>query len=209
MANAVPRSRDLPAEAARIADLVGRLGQRIRTARQRSDLKSVEWDALRFLARANRLSRNPGGIAAGLGITKGAASQTVAALARLGLVLRLPDPLDGRGLALDLTQGGRRMVEADPLMAIAAAIAALPAPALAATAETLTAALAGAGGHRGTGECGTCRHFGQDAAKSESGGPHRCHAAKTAISDAETHQACVLYAANPPDAASPPDRIGR
>jgi DNA-binding MarR family transcriptional regulator len=203
MAIVPPTSRDLPTAAVRIAALVGQLGQRIRTARQRSDLKAVEWDALRFLARANRLSRNPGGIAAGLGITKGAASQIVAALARLGLVLRLPDPVDGRGLALDLTQGGRRMAEADPLMAIAAAIAALPAPALAATAETLTAALAGAGGHRGFGDCGTCRHFGRDAAKGESGGPHRCHAAKTTINDAETLQACVLHAANPPD------RIGR
>jgi hypothetical protein len=88
------------------------------------------------------------------------------------------------------------MVEADPLMAIATAIAALPAPALAATAATLKAALAGTG-HRSFGECGTCRHFGRDAAKGESAGPHRCNAAQTAINDAETHQACVLYAANP------------
>ncbi|MEX2201496.1 MAG: helix-turn-helix domain-containing protein [Dongiaceae bacterium] len=191
-------ARDLPPDTIRIADLVGQLGQRIRTGRQQSELKAVEWEALRFLARANRFSRNPGGIAAGLAITKGAASQTVAALARLGLVLRLPDPLDGRGLALDLTNGGRRMVEADPLMAVAAAIAALPAPALAQTAATLRAALAGAAGHRGAGECGTCRHFGRDAARGESAGPHRCNAVKTAINDAETLQACVLYAASPP-----------
>jgi DNA-binding MarR family transcriptional regulator len=194
--NATQTSRDLPADAIRIADLVGQLGQHARTGRQHSELKAVEWEALLFLSRANRLSRNPGGIAAGLGITKGAASQTVAALARLGLVLRLPDPLDGRGLALDLTNGGRRQIEADPLMAIAAAIAALPAPALAATAATLRAAL-GAAGPRGFGECGTCRHFARDAARGESAGPHRCNAAKTAINDAETHQACVLYAASP------------
>ncbi|MEX0808744.1 MAG: MarR family transcriptional regulator [Dongiaceae bacterium] len=190
---------DLSPDTIRIADLVGQIGQSVRAARQESDLNPVQWEALRFLGLANRLSRNPGGLAAWLGMTKGAASQTVASLAKLGLILRLPDPRDGRGLALDLTNAGRRMAQSDPLLAIARALSALPAPAIATTEAALRATLAGMRpGRRGSaiGRCGTCRHFRRDA-KSETGGPHRCDRARVSLNDAETGQLCVLFGEKP------------
>lgn len=187
--------------AARIVELIDRLGRRVRARRKVGDLNELQWQVLRFLTLGNRYARSPGGIATGLGITKGAASQAVEALAKQGLILRLPDPRDGRGLALDLTNGGRRMAETDPLRTLARALAPSPAALLDATAATLAAALGalapGKGGDA-TGHCTDCRHFRPDDARGETGGPHRCGRTAEALNAAELELVCTIYEANVP-----------
>jgi DNA-binding MarR family transcriptional regulator len=184
--------------AAHAVALIGQIGRAARACRKAGPLNDVQWEALHFLALANRFSRNPGALAAWLGVTKGRASQTVDALAKQGLILRLPDPRDGRGLALELSQAGRRMAEKDPLRAVAAALSALPTAQAAAVSDALARALAALqrdAGRRAFAGCGTCRHFRPAAAMGETAGPHRCGLTGEGLNDDETRQICALHAA--------------
>ena len=64
-------------ECARIAALVDRLGRMAHGMQYASGLNPAQWEALRFIARANRYSRSPGAIARYLGTTRGTVSQTL------------------------------------------------------------------------------------------------------------------------------------
>jgi len=190
-----------------MADQAVRIGRLVRAGRKAGPLNDAQWETLRFLGRANRLSRNPAGIAAWLGVTRGLASQTVDALARQGLILRLPDPRDGRGVALELTRAGRRMAETDPIGAAVAALAGCPAERLAELGAMLAASLAAlerATGATSFGGCRNCRHFRPDEAAGSAGGPHRCGRAGEPVNDEETQLLCALFA--PADHGAPDTR---
>ena len=192
----MPPTPDLEA-AGRTADLIERIGRLVRSGRKAGGLNPLEWETLQYLGRANRYSRNPGGLASWLGVSKGRASQLVEALAKRGLILRLPNPRDGRGLALDLTNAGRRTAERDPLHDVARAVAGLAAADGAATAETLAEALTAtlavlqrANGNRAFGQCSQCRHFLANDAPGETGGPHRCGLTREPLNRDEPLQIC-------------------
>lgn len=91
----------------RVADLIERPGRLADTLQRSGGLVPAQWEALRYLSRANRYSRHPGALAAFLGATKGTVSQTVIALERKGLVVRSDDPRDRRSVQIDLTEAGR------------------------------------------------------------------------------------------------------
>lgn len=110
-------------KAARALERVGRL---LRERENETQLNPAQWDALRFLASANRFSRAPAAVAAWLATTRGTASQTLLALERKGLVTRSAEDRDRRSVRLDLTEAGRRALERDPVADLAAAIARLP-----------------------------------------------------------------------------------
>jgi MarR family transcriptional repressor of emrRAB len=187
-----------------VVDQAVRLGRLVRAGRRSGSLNDVQWEALRFLGRANRLSRNPAGIAAWLGVTRGLASHTVDALARQGLILRLLDPRDGRGVALEPTQAGHRMAASDPIAAAVSAVDRLPRKAAAEAGTLLAAALAAlerASAAPACGSCRGCRHFRPNDARHEAGGPHRCARADAPLNDAETQQLCVLFGAKDSSAA--------
>ena len=60
---------------------------RVMRAREHEDgLNPAQWEALRFLTRANRFSNSPGALTRYLGATKGTISQTVMALERKGFI---------------------------------------------------------------------------------------------------------------------------
>jgi len=197
-------SRTLSAGDLGLIDQAVRLGRLVRAGRRSGPLNDVQWEALRFLGRANRLSRTPTGIAAWLGVTRGLASHTVDALARQGLILRLPDPRDGRSVALELTQAGHRMAATDPLAAAVSAIDRWPRQAAAEAGVLLAAALAALDRASATPACGSCRgcrHFRPNDARREAGGPHRCARADAPVNDAEMQQLCVLFGAKDASAA--------
>ena len=99
----------------RLADLLDCLGRWARSAQFCQGLNPAQWESLRFLARANRPSRTPSGLAKYLGTTRGTVSQTVQALEKKGLVTRVADRRDGRVVYLELTDGGRTLLDNDPL----------------------------------------------------------------------------------------------
>lgn len=85
-------------------------------------LTSAQWTALRYFARANRLSRTPSAFSAFHATTRGTASQTVKSLVALGLLEGHRSDEDGRSVRFDLTQAGRRMLRDDPLKALTAVL---------------------------------------------------------------------------------------
>ncbi|MCC6205883.1 MAG: MarR family transcriptional regulator, partial [Hyphomicrobiales bacterium] len=90
-------------EAARLIDRIERL---VRSGVTVHGLNPAQWEALRYLARANRFSRTPAGLAAYLGSTRGTVSQTLIALEQKGFVARQASDRDRRSIDLSLTAKG-------------------------------------------------------------------------------------------------------
>lgn len=182
---------------ARIVDLIERLG-RLADALQRSGgLVPAQWEALRYLGRANRYSRHPGALAMFLGATKGTVSQTVIALERKGLVLRSDDPRDRRAVHIDLTEAGRGALAQDPLGDLAEAAAGLSEGAAARLAVDLTGLLSSLQRRRGRpefGVCDSCRFFRRNGGEDEAGGPHRCGLTQERLGEADARHICVEHA---------------
>ena len=112
----------------RIAALIERIGRLLSTDAHAGGLLPVQWEALRYLGRANRFSRTPAALTAYLGLTKGTVSQTVHALEARGLVTKQVDPADRRGRRLTLSPAGRTLLGRDPLAATVAATRSLSGP---------------------------------------------------------------------------------
>ncbi len=181
----------------RVADLIERLGRLTGTLQRSGGLVPAQWEALRYLARANRYSRHPGALAAFLGATKGTVSQTVIALERKGLVVRSNDPKDRRSVHIDLTEAGRGVLAKDPLGDLVDAARALPETAavrLAADLKVLLWSLQQRHGRPGFGVCGSCHFFQRNAAGEEAGGPHRCGVTREPLSDADARHICIEHA---------------
>lgn len=102
-----------------IATRLERLGRLLRQAGHAGGLVPAQWEVLRYLARANRLSRSPGVVARYLGTTKGTVSQSLLTLQKKGLVTRRTSAVDERQVLLDLTEAGRAKLTSDPLQALA------------------------------------------------------------------------------------------
>jgi DNA-binding MarR family transcriptional regulator len=177
-------------EAARLIDRIERLA---RSGVPVHGLNPAQWEALRYLARANRFSRTPAGLAAYLGSTRGTVSQTLIALEQKGFVLRQVNGRDRRSVALGLTAQGREVLATDPLLGIARDIAQTLGEEAGAVADMLKRALGATirrNGGRPFGPCRTCRHFRRDADPSP-GGPHFCTLLKEPLSEAAGGDICL------------------
>ena len=103
----------------RLPDLLERIGRLLRGARHRTEqLNPAQWEALRYLSRANRYSNTPQALADYLGLTKGTVSQTLLLLDRRGLVERFEDEIDRRVVRLRLSSAGEQfLAESQPALA--------------------------------------------------------------------------------------------
>lgn len=111
--------RDDSESALDIATRLERLARLLRQASHAGGLVPAQWEVLRYLARANRLSRSPGVLARYLGSTKGTVSQSLQTLVKKGLVSRQTRSEDERHVLLALTPAGEALLKNDPLRAIA------------------------------------------------------------------------------------------
>ena len=84
------------------AVMLERLARLMRVAEHDGDLNPAQWEALRYLARANRFSNSPAALTRYLGATKGTISQTLMALDRKG---RTPEAVEQFRIALRLNPG--------------------------------------------------------------------------------------------------------
>lgn len=176
--------------AARLIDRIERL---TRSGVPLHGLNPAQWDALRYLARANRFSRSPAALAAFLGSTRGTVSQTLIALEQKGFVSRCASDRDRRSVALDLTQKGMAALDADPLLALAADVATATggdADAVVALLEEVLRAAVRRNGGRAFGVCHTCRHFRRDGGEGGAG-PHYCALLKEPLSVDDSGRICV------------------
>jgi DNA-binding MarR family transcriptional regulator len=181
-----------------IGPLIQRLARAARHLEYALGLNPAQWDALRYLARANAMSRTPGALAEFLATTKGTASQTVMALAAKGLITRVRTEGDRRVVHLDLTDQGTALIAQDPLVRLDHAAESLPGemaePLAAALRRVLTAL--GDSAH----EFGVCRNCGHHV---RTEGASRC--ALTALTQAitEPEKICVNFERPDPAATVP------
>jgi len=174
-----------------LAQLIDRLDRLVRSGETLQGLNPAQWEALRYLARANRFSRTPAALADYLGSTRGTVSQTLIVLEQKGHVARLRSSRDKRSIDLGLTESGRAMLTHDPLHQLAADLAATRSVDLAAVVtllrEVLFRAIARNGG-RAFGVCRSCRHFRQLPPSADSYG--RCTLLDEPLSEADAAAIC-------------------
>jgi DNA-binding MarR family transcriptional regulator len=173
----------------RIAALIERIG-RFARAREAATLPPAQWEALRFIARANSFSRQPSAVAAWLATTRGTASQTLMALERKGLIRKARHPSDGRITCLEATLAGQMLLEEDPMHRLEEAIARLP-PLYAAALSQSLAHIAGDLAPQGAtpvfAGCAGCRHL-----EAKGMGKH-CLNFEADLSGEEAMLACVAH----------------
>jgi DNA-binding MarR family transcriptional regulator len=102
-----------------------RLARLIRSASHTHGLNAAQWEALRFLSRANHFSNSPGALTRYLGATKGTTSQTVLSLIKKGAITKSLRDNDGRSVVLVLTEAGEKILGDDPLIRLEKSIAKL------------------------------------------------------------------------------------
>lgn len=181
---------------AKIANLINRLGRSIHCRQFAQGLNPAQWEALRYLARANHYSRTPSALAEYLSTTKGTASQTLKSLEAKGYVRRVPVPEDRRAVRIDITDSGHVVLRRDPLQCLESSSAA--------TGEDLDAVnrvlgrLASAlerSNCKAFGLCEECTLFCKNVAPGAEGGPHRCGLTGDPLSVADSAKICVNHRA--------------
>lgn len=176
------------------AEIIVHLARMAQTAGG-ADLTSAQWMALRYFARANRLSRTPSAFSAFHATTRGTASQTVKSLVALGLLERHRNETDGRSVLFDLTDAGRAVLEQDPLRALSQVLEALPQSrrdGLLAALQQVAGALAMQRDAAVFGTCADCAHC---EPSSESGAelPAFCRCAEVMLMAREMDALCVEF----------------
>lgn len=169
-----------------------RLARLLRQASHAEGLLPAQWEALRFLARASRLSRSVGAVARYLGTTKGTISQTLQTLEKKGLLSRETRGDDVRYVTLNLTEAATTLLAKDPLRQLASDVEALGGK----TRRRLTRGLAellsetvARQGAKSFGTCEDCRYFREGSA----GSPLTCMKDGGALAATETTLLCIEH----------------
>ena len=188
---------DPSVSAARVALLMERISRLMRARDGEAGLNPAQWEALRYLSRANRFSRSPTAVAEFLAATKGTVSQTLIALEAKGLVRKSASERDKRGARLEITDAGWDLLEgADPLVRVMEAVAELPplhASLISQALSRVLEALLERNGRRVFGSCLACRYFRRDAHAGRPEGPHLCSAFGSPVSEADAMLICVEH----------------
>ncbi len=168
----------------------------MRSAEFGGGLNPAQWEALRFLARANRFSNSPGALTRYLGATKGTISQTVKALERKKLIAKTQRPGEKRSIVLTLTEAGRDMMARDPWAGLAQRCDALGGKTRRRMDKGLSELLAEEITQRldpSFGSCPTCRFWRADGRSDDARGPHLCMLYDEPLADGETMQICIAH----------------
>ena len=179
-----------------IASLVDRLSRIAHSLQFAEGLNPAQWNALRFLSKANKYSTSPGVLADYLGCTKGTVSQTLIALESKGLLERIRCDEDRRKVRLGLTDAGKAILEHDPLCQIERASAGVPLP----DRESMIAAMTQmvddlCPDHDGPsfGKCGKCCHLDCSTGADGCEDTQRCGLTGESLNAEELEQICVDF----------------
>lgn len=190
------------------AELIRHLGRCSGSGTDCPSLTAAQWAALRFFARANRLTRTPSAFASFHGSTRGTASQTIKSLVRLGYLDRQPDPSDRRRIIFELTDIGRQVVGKDPAATLERAIEALPSDEqakLASTIQALVASVDTTAAHTRFGYCDGCRYGAPDP---NAAGSAYCTLTGEPIQNRERWSLCCAFSPEPGTAGTDPEPLG-
>lgn len=181
----------------RVAELIDRLGRMTRELQYVDGLNPAQWEALRFLSRANTYSRTPGAVAQFLGSTKGTISQTITALENKGLIVRRPSPRDKRVCLIDLTIEGEKLILRDPVKRIESAVGGMDSETGAAMVQGLSRLLATLQSGKDKPLFGTCvaccRHIHPEGGCGSTEEAARCGVTGEPLSNADTTKICLNY----------------
>ncbi len=176
-----------------IATLLTRLERLSRSDDGEAGLNPAQWEALRYVAQANRFSRHPAALAAYLGSTRGTVSQTLIALEQKGFVSRTPSPTDKRSVLLSLTAKGETALARDPLHRLALDLdEANDAGTIAAMRAALQATVlrfVSRNNGKAFGMCQTCRYFEADASGTREA--NHCALLNVPLSRADSEAICA------------------
>jgi DNA-binding MarR family transcriptional regulator len=184
---------DIATDTEEIAELLVYLGRAARGTDAGSDLTAAQWTAMRFFARANRLSRTPSAFASFHATTRGTASQIIKSLMQRGYLVRHEAVDDRRSVRLDLTSSGQAVMWHDPLREMTEAIDRLDGSLRTALRQALPALAGELAKIRGTvvfGTCGDCRHF------SGGGTTSYCACVAAEVAPSDLGRLCINFAAN-------------
>ena len=184
-----PQPFDKHEDLTRLLDRVGRMARGLQYSH---GLNPAQWDSLRFVARANQLSRTPGGLAAFLGTTKGTASQTLKALEKKGYVRRVAHKSDKRVRHLAITGEGEALLNEDPLNCLDIAVRGLEpqlSDSLSSALTQLCGEMQSRCGSTDFGVCTRCGHFEGET----SGGNMRCGLKNVELACADAGKLCVSF----------------
>lgn len=179
-----------------IVHALERLSRLMRGSEFADGLNPAQWEALRFLARANRFSNSPGALTRYLGATKGTISQTVKALERKKLIEKTERPGEKRSVVLRLTEAGSAMMAKDPWSALAQTMDALGGKTRRRMEKGLAEMLAQEITRRTApsfGSCTACRFWRADARTDDAQGPHLCMLYDESLTEAEAMQICIAH----------------
>lgn len=159
-------------------------------------LNPAQWTALRYFARANRISRTVSAFALFHGTTRGTASETVKALVEKGCLRRRLVREDRRSFRLELTAKARKILTQDPLKNLMATVGALSSVHCSAVAEGLEIMLKRLLAERGRpmfGVCGSCRHV-RDRGRCVDGNARcECGLNGESLTEKDLAEICVSY----------------
>ncbi|MBS3965303.1 MAG: winged helix-turn-helix transcriptional regulator [Methylomonas sp.] len=155
------------------------------------NLQPVHFQALNYLARANKYSNTPAAVANYLGVTRGTVSQSLIVLEKKGLIEKKQGTSDKRVVHLYLLPEGRRLLQqARPSNLFETATAILhthdqpPSPSDANVFQQALTALQKANQSQSFGVCKTCRNF------SEKDGEFFCLLTQEKLSASDSEQIC-------------------
>ena len=196
-------------EASHLANVLDRVARLAINEGHSHGLKPAQWEALRYLAAANRFSRTPRALTDYLGLTKGTVSQTLMALERKGLIEKSTDQVDHRLVRIELTEAGRALLEGHDARPFDRVLAEMPEAARATLKtglENLVKRQLDLAGRRPFGLCRTCRHFRADH---PAGAPHRCALLDVTLSAVDSTSICAeMSEAAGAASVSPPEATG-
>jgi DNA-binding MarR family transcriptional regulator len=170
-----------------------RLARVMRAREHEGGLNPAQWEALRFLARANRFSDSPMALTRYLGATKGTISQTLMALERKGFITKSLRPGRRKSLRLGLTDKGHALLSRDPWAALAVATQDLGPKTRRRMQRGLDELLAEElkrSGLASFGLCSSCRFFRERG----SGEDHLCMLFEDALTEADAGKICIEHA---------------
>ncbi len=180
----------------RTVELLDRIGRITHGLQFAQGLNPAQWEALRFLARANRYSRSPSALAEFLGTTKGTTSQTVIALESKGLVSRTRRASDRRSVDLDVTPLGLELIEKDPMGLVLEAVSQMSpdeCEAVNATLASLVENLQRRIGLPEFGPCLDCVHFREIVVEPEAPSECRCALSEEDLPRRDLHLVCANF----------------
>lgn len=177
-----------------------RLARLMRAREHDGGLNPAQWEALRYLKRANRHSDSPGALSRYLGATKGTISQTVKALERKGYVSKSLRGSGGKSVRLTLTSEGLARLQNDPWSGLADAAGKLGGKTRRRMQRGLDELLAKellGSGLESFGLCSTCRFFRENGRTDGLDGLHLCMLFEQAMTEEEAQKICVEHETAP------------